>query len=83
MALDRPFDDGRVLTANVAVNASTVFVNMTDDLIFIFTAKRTLYFRHFRLDEAAETGASDQRGRRKTAELNTSGAKRAETWQGG
>ena len=30
------------------------------------------------IDETAETGVSDDRGRRKTAELHTSGAKRAE-----
>ena len=47
-----------------------------DDVIFMFRAKRPLYLRHFRLDATAETDASDQRGRRKTAELHTSGAKR-------
>ena len=83
MALDRPFDDGRVQTANVAVNASTVYANIMEDLILMFTSKRTLYFRHFRLDETAETDVSDQRGRRKTAHLHTSGAKQAETWRGG
>ena len=83
MALDWPFDDGRVQTANVAMNASTVSANIMDDFIFMFKAKRTLYFRHFRPDEATETSVSDQRGRKKTAELHTSGAKRAETWQGG
>ena len=83
MALDRPFDDGRVQTANVAVSASTVSANIMFDLIFMFTAKRSLYFLLFRLDETAETDVSDQRGRRKTAELHTSGAKRAETWRGG
>ena len=57
--------------------------NIMDDLTFMFKAKRPLYFRHFRLDETAETDVSDQRGRRKTAELHTSGAKRAETWRGG
>ena len=83
MALDRPFDDGRVQTANAAVSASTVSANIMDDLIFMFTAIRPLYFRHFRLEETAETDVSDQRGRRKTAELHTSGATRAETWRGG
>ena len=34
------------------------------------------YVRH--TDERAETGVSEERGRRKTAELHTSGAKRAE-----
>ena len=33
--------------------------------------------------ETAEKGVSDERGRRKTAELHTSGAKRADTWRGG
>ena len=83
MALDRPFDDGRVQTANVAVIASTVSANTPDNLIFMFTAEQSLYFRHFRLDETAETDVSDQRGRRKTAELRTSGATRAKAWRGG
>ena len=82
MALDRPFDDGRVQTANVAVNASTLSAKIIDDLMFMFKSKRTLYLRHFRLGETAETDVSDQRGKRKTAELHTSGAKRAETWRG-
>ena len=50
--------------------------------MFMFTSKRILYFRNFRLQETAAMGMSDQRGRRKTAELDTSGAKRAEAWQG-
>ena len=50
--------------------------------MFMFTGKRTLPFQHFRLDEEAETGVLEKRGRRKTAELHTSGAKRAKTWQG-
>ena len=82
VALDRPFDDGRVQTANVVVNASTVSANVMDNLIFMFRAIRPLYFRLFRLDETAEDVA-DRRGRRKTAELRTSDAKRAETWGGG
>ena len=46
--------------------------------------KTTLYFQHFGLlsDETAEADVSDQRGRRKTAELHTSGAKRDETRRG-
>ena len=83
MALERPFDDGRVQTANVAVNVSTVSASIVDDLIIMFTEKRAVYSRHFRLDEAAETDVSDQRGSRKTAEIQTSGAKRADTWRGG
>ena len=50
--------------------------------MFMFTSKRILYFRNFRLQETAAMGMSDQRGRRKTAELDTSGAKRAEYWHG-
>ena len=65
---------------NVAVSTSTVSANTIQDLIFMFWAKRTLYFRHFRLDSTEETGVSVQRGRTKTAELRTSGAKRAETF---
>ena len=66
MALDRPFDDSRVQTANErrCERASIVSANiMVDELIFMLT-KRTLYFRHFRLlDEAADTNVSDKRGR--------------------
>ena len=54
-----------------------------DALVFMFTAKRSLYFRRFQLDETAEKDVSDQRWRRKTAELHTSGAKRAELGDGG
>ena len=35
------------------------------------------------MDEAVETGVSDRRGRRKTAELHTSGVKRAVLGEGG
>ena len=68
MALDRPFDDGRVQTANVAVRASTVPADSVD-LIFMFRAKRTLYFRLFRLDETAETDVSDKRGKRQQSSI--------------
>ena len=57
--------------------------NGMDHLIFMFKAKRRIYFRQLRLYETEETGVSDQRGRRKTAVLNTSGVKRAKTWRGG
>ena len=56
--------------------------NIVDDFLFMFTSKRTLYLRQFKLDETAVPDVCDQRGRRKTAELDTSGAKRAATWQG-
>ena len=82
MALDRPFDDGRVQTANVAVSASTVSANAIGDLKFMFMEKRPFYFRQFRLDETTETDVSDQRGRKAPAR-HTSGAKRAETCRGG
>ena len=75
MALDRPLDDSRVQITNVAVSASAVSANIMDDLIFMFRAKRPLDLRHFRQDETAEMDVSDERGRRKTAELHTSGAK--------
>ena len=61
------------------MNASTVSANIKGDLIFMFRAKITLYFRHFRLDQAVEMDVSDQRGRRKTADFHTSGARRSET----
>ena len=43
-AIDRP-----------AVNASIVSENIIDVLMFIFTSKRALYFRCWRLDETAAT----------------------------
>ena len=64
LALDRPFDDGRVQIANVTVSASTVSASTMEDLIFMFKAIRTLYFRRFEIDETAETDVSDHRGRR-------------------
>ena len=52
--------------------------NIMDDLIFMFRAK--LYISDISdIDEKADKGVSGQRGRRKTAELHTSGATRAET----
>ena len=45
--------------------------------------KTTFISPTFQKHETAETGVSDHRGRRKTAELHTSGAKRAETWRRG
>ena len=83
MALDRPFDDGRVQTANVTVSASTVPVKIINDSISMLRAKRLLYLRHFQLDEKVETDVSGQRERRNTVELHTSGAKRVETRRGG
>ena len=35
MALDRPFDDGRAQTANVAVSASSVSANVKDDFLHV------------------------------------------------
>ena len=78
MALDRAFDDGRVQTENIAVRKTIIIA----DLI-MFRVKRSLYLRHSDTDETADTAVSDERGTRKTAELHTSGAKRAETWRGG
>ena len=84
MALDRPFDDGHVQTANVALNASTVSAKYNVRFNVHVHGKTNFIFPTFRLVyEAAEAGVSDQRGKRKTAELHTSGAKRAEPWQGG
>ena len=84
VAVDQPFDDGRVQTAKVAISASTVSVNIMDDFIFMFRAKRPAYLRHMSdVHETAETSVSDERGKRKTADLYTSGAKRAETWREG
>ena len=49
----------------------------------MFRAKRSVYLDISDIDEKAEAGVSDQRGRRKTAELHTSDDKRAEPWRGG
>ena len=59
MALDRPFGDGRVQAANVAVSASTLSVNITDDLSFMFRAKRPFTSPTCQTHETAETGVSD------------------------
>ena len=54
------------------------------DLIYSCSGKNDLIiFDMSDIDETAETGVSNERGRRKTAELHTSGAKRAETWRVG
>ena len=82
VALDRPFDDVRVQTTNVAVSASTVPANVIHDLIFIFTANDVCISDISDIDETRETGVSDHQGRRKTAELHTSDVKRAETLRG-
>ena len=62
VALDRPFDDSRVHTANVAVSASTLSANTIYDLIYMFRAERPLYFRYFRLDKTTEADVSDSEG---------------------
>ena len=79
MALDRSFDDDRVQTANVTVSVSTVGSAIRR---FNLHAQGKTTFISM-TDETAETGVSDQRGRRKTAELHTRGSKRVKTWRGG
>ena len=76
-------DDQRIVTNHRAIHSFFLIHIVSKKKMFMFTGKQTSYFRHFGLDEAAETGVSDQRGRRKTAELHTSGAERAETWHVG
>ena len=83
MAFDRAFDDGRDQIANVAVGASTVSTNITEDLIFMFRVKRPLYFRLFRLDETAETDVSDQRGRRKQHSFTQAASNELKLGEGG
>ena len=51
--------------------------------MFMFRAKRYVHLRRSDIDETADTDVSDERGRRKTVELHTSGTKRADTWRGG
>ena len=72
MVPDRPFNEGRVQIANVAVSASTVSSITKADLIML-RAKRPLYPTSD-IGETPETGVSDQRGRRKTAESFTQAA---------
>ena len=64
MALDQTFDDGRVESANVGISSSTVPENIIDGLMFIFTSKRTLHFRRWRLDETATTVVLSSEGGR-------------------
>ena len=51
---------------------------------FAYSRHLEVNLDNFRLDETAEAGVYDQRGRRKTAAagLHTNGAKRAESWLG-
>ena len=81
MALDRPFGVGRVQTANAAVCPQ----KYNSRINLHAQGKTSFYTRisHIQTDETAETGVTDERGRRKIAELHTSGAKRPETWRGG
>ena len=85
VALDRPLDDVRVQTANVAVSTpADVSANTMSDLIFMLRVKRPVHLRLMSdIHERAEKVVFDERGTRKIAELHTSGAKRAETWRGG
>ena len=83
MALDRPFSDGRVQTANVAVSASTVSANKMGDFVLMLWANDLCVSDISNIDEIAETGVSDQRGRTKAAKLHTRGARRAKTCEGG
>ena len=81
MALDRPFDDRRVPSADIAVITSTVSANMRN-LVFMFREKRILYLRHMPdIHETTEKGVSDEKWRKNTAD--TSDAKRDETSRGG
>ena len=83
MALDRPFEDGRVQPANLAVSASTVSVkNMTIESSC--SGQNDLYISDIsHIVDRAETGVSNPRGMGETAELDPNGARRAETSRGG
>ena len=73
-----------VFKLRTSLSAHPMSANTMTDLIFMFKEKRPLYLRHMSdIHEAAEKGVSDERERGKTAELYTSGAKRAETWREG
>ena len=59
--------------------------NVIPDLIFMFRANDISYYifdTKSDITRRQKKGVSEERGRRKTAELQTSGAKRAETWRG-
>ena len=61
MALDRPFDDGRLQTANVATRMSllTVSTNIMDDLSS-YSGRSDLCVSDISdIDETAEMGVSD------------------------
>ena len=81
VALDRPFNNGRVQTANIAVSTSDVCADIVDNFIFMFSAKRLLPRRMSRhmsdMDETPEICVSDDRERSMTAVLQTSDAERA------
>ena len=65
------------------MSAFTASANIIDNLMFM-SGNNGLYMSDISdIDETAETGVSDHRRRRKTAELHTSGAIRAEAWGGG
>ena len=61
-----------VLKLRTSLSAHPLSANIMDDLIFMSTAKRPLY--HRRITHRRDSGRdSDQLGRRKPAELSTSG----------
>ena len=82
--LDRPFDDGRVQTAERGRCQRIYCVRKYYRLFNIHVhGKTTFIFPTFLTRRDSRTDASDQRGRRKTSEFHTSGAKRAVTLRGG
>ena len=66
-----------VFKANVALNAS-MSAYIMNDLIFMLKGNE-LYIPDISDWKRQQRRVLDQRGRRKTAELHTSGSKRAET----
>ena len=79
MALDQTFEDGRVQTVNVGISSSIVSENIYGQ--FHVHVNTNLIFPKFQTRRNSNDGVADQRGRRKAAELDTSGAKRAEIWR--
>ena len=68
MVLDRPFGEGRVQTANVAVSAyivSTIIYNRRFNLPCSWQNDLQISYISD-IDESAETGVSDQRGRQQS-----------------
>ena len=68
VALDRPLDDGRVHTANVAASTSTVSTKYNTLFNLHVQVKTKIISPTKTKHGTAEKGVSDERGRRQTAQ---------------